>query len=386
MLTPTTIVRDFINHINWDKHLISIKGSRGVGKTTLMLQYIKLHYPPGSKTVLYCSLDSFYFSRYSLLELAEKFYLNGGRHLFIDEVHKYPMWKREVKQIYDEYPNLKMVISGSSLLSIRHGDADLSRRCFPYYMPGLSLREYLIFYKDIILPKYSLDTLIRDAATICYEVIAKCSPVAVFNEYCQIGYYPFYDGNKEDYYISIENVLNYIIEQELTTLEGVNPAYIRKIKVMVSVLANSLPFEVDITKLSKVLEINRETVMHYLTILNNADILNLLYSDLLSVKKMQKPDKIYLHNTNLLYALSNKIESGTVRETFAMSQLKPFHKIEYGKEKGDFLIDDKWRFEIGGSGKGFSQIAGEKDSFVFADNIENASGRKMPLWLLGFLY
>lgn len=386
MLTQTTIVREIIHNINWNKQLISIRGSRGVGKTTLMLQYIKLHYAPGSKEVLYCSLDSFYFTQHSILELAEQFYLNGGRHLFLDEVHKYPTWKSEVKQIYDDYPNLKIVVSGSSLLSIRKGDADLSRRCFPYYMPGLSLREYLIFYKNINLPKHSLDSLINNAPSICHEVLEKCSPVAMFNEYCQMGYYPFFDGNKEDYYISIENVVNYIIEQELPTLEGVNPAYIRKIKVLVSVLANSLPFEVDITKLSKTLEINRETVMHYLNVLNNGDIISLLYSDLLSVKKMQKPDKIYLQNTNLLFALSNNIESGTIRETFTMSQLKPFHKIEYGKQKGDFLIDDKWRFEIGGTGKGFTQISGEKDSYVFADNIENASGRKLPLWLLGFLY
>lgn len=386
MLTPTTIVRDFINDINWNKQLISIKGSRGVGKTTLMLQYIKLHYERGSREVLYCSLDSFYFTQHSILELAEQFYLNGGRHLFLDEIHKYPDWKNEIKQIYDDYPDLRVVVSGSSLLSIRKGDADLSRRCFPYYMPGLSLREYMIFYKNIHFPRYSLTDILEKAPAICGKVLEKCSPVAMFNEYCRQGYYPFFDGNREDYYISIENVVNYIIEQELPILEGVNPAYVRKLKVMVSVIANSLPFEVDITKLSRVLEINRETVMHYLNLLNNSDILNLLYSDLLSVKKMQKPDKIYLQNTNLLYALSKKIDIGTMRETFAMSELSPNHKIEYGKEKGDFLIDGEVRLEIGGSGKGFSQISGEKNSYVFADNIERATGRKLPLWLLGFLY
>lgn len=386
-LTPTKIIRSIMDRINWSDHLISIRGSRGVGKTTLLLQYIKLNYPRGSRKALYCSLENFYFNNHTLLELAETFYINGGRHLLLDEVHKYPTWKEEIKEIFDNYPDLRVVVTGSSILHMIKGDADLSRRCLPFYMPGLSLREYLQFYKDINIDKHPLEEILLNAAEIAAEIRKHCSPVAMCKEYSRFGYYPFYNGNKEDYYLRIENVVNFIIEQELPLLSELKNGYVRKIKAMLSVLATSKPFEVDISKMSRMLELNRETVLSYLQLLEHADLLNFLYSDLTSVKKMQKPDKIYLSNSNLLFALSQGGgEEGNMRETFVMSQLKPFHRIEYGKQAGDFVIDGKWRIEIGGAGKGFSQIADLDDSFVFADNIEYVSGNKIPLWLLGFIY
>lgn len=373
--------------INWSDHLISIRGSRGVGKTTLLLQYIKLNYPRGSRKALYCSLENFYFNNHTLQELAETFYINGGRHLLLDEVHKYPTWKEEIKEIFDNYPDLRVVVTGSSILHMIKGDADLSRRCLPYYMPGLSLREYLQFYKDIMLDKHPLEEILRCAPKIAAEIRKHCSPVALYKEYSRFGYYPFYNGNRDDYYLRIENVVNFITEQELPLLSELKNGYVRKIKAMLSVLATSKPFEVDISKMAKMLELNRETVLSYLQLLERADLLNLLYSDLTSVKKMQKPDKIYLSNSNLLFALSQGGgEEGNMRETFVASQLKPFHRIEYGKQAGDFVIDGKWRLEIGGAGKGFSQISDLKDSYVFADNIEYVSGNKIPLWLLGFIY
>ena len=211
--TQTDIVRDTINRIHWDKRLIAIRGSRGVGKTTLLKQFIKLNYPAGSREVLYCSLDSMYFSNHTLLELAENFYLMGGKRLFLDEVHKYPTWSKEIKEIYDMYPSLQIVFTGSSLLNLLNADADLSRRCRPYYMPGLSFREFLKFYKGMNVPVCELEGLLRDANEICLEVNDKCRPQPLFEEYLQCGYYPFFDGNKEDYYIAIENVVNYITEQ-----------------------------------------------------------------------------------------------------------------------------------------------------------------------------
>lgn len=385
--TPVRIVRSMMEHINWDRQLISIRGSRGVGKSTLLRQYIKLNYPRGSREALYCSLDSFYFNNHTILELAETFYLHGGRHLFLDEVHKYSDWSSEIKEIYDSYPNLKIVVSGSSILHLLKGDADLSRRCLPYYMPGLSMREFLQFYKDITIAPCSLEDLLSDPYQIAARVREVCSPIAIMDEYCTHGYYPFYDGHDSDYYLQLENVVNYIVEQELPLLSDFKMGYVRKIKALLGVLSTSKPFEVDISKMAKLLEINRETVLSYIQILSKANLLNLLYSDLSSVKRMQKPDKIYLNNTNLLYALSeSRDDEGNRRETFVISQLSPFHKVEYGKEAGDFLVDSKWRFEIGGAKKGFSQIADIENSYVFADNIEYTSGNKLPLWLLGFLY
>lgn len=385
--TPVKIIRSVMDKVNWDDRLVSIRGSRGVGKTTLLLQYIKLHYPQGTRKALFCALDNFYFNNHSLLDLAESFYLNGGRHLFLDEVHKYANWQQEIKEIYDIYPDMRVVLTGSSIIQLIKGNVDLSRRCLPYYMPGLSLREYLCFYRDIELSYHTFEELINNAGQIAAEVRAVCSPVAIYNEYLKYGYYPFYNGNKEDYYLRIENVVNYIVEQELPLLADFRVAYVRKIKALLSVLASSKPFLVDISKLAKMLEINRETVLNYLQLLSKGDLLRLLYSDLTSVKKMQKPDKIFLHNPNLLHALSSEREDlGNMRETFAASQLGVNHTLEYGKEAGDFVVDKMWRIEIGGSAKGFSQIANVENSFVFADNIEYPSGNKLPLWLLGFLY
>lgn len=385
--TPMKIIRGMMTHINWNARMISIRGSRGVGKSTIMLQYIKMHYPPATRTALYCSLDGFYFNNHTILQLAEKFHLYGGRHLFLDEVHKYPNWERELKEIYDSYPDMRVVLSGSSILHLIKGDADLSRRYLPYYMPGLSLREYLQFYKDIQLPSYSLSELLEDAPAISSIIRDNCSPVREFNDYLKEGYYPFFNGNKDEYYLTIENVVNFIVEQELPMLSSLKPGYARKIKALLGILATSKPFEVDITKMSKMLELSRETVLAYLELLSKADLLKLLYSDLTSVKKMQKPDKIYLANTNLLTALSEKQQDeGNIRETFVVSQLMPMHTVEYGKEAGDFLIEGKWRMEVGGANKGFSQIANIPDSYVFADDIEFPSGHKLPLWLLGFLY
>lgn len=385
--TPMEIIRSMMDYINWNDRLISIRGSRGVGKTTLLLQYIKKNYPRGTREALFCSLDNFYFNNHTLLDLADTFYINGGRHLLLDEVHKYPSWKQEIKEIYDTYPDMRVVVTGSSILHLIKGDVDLSRRCLPYYMPGLSLREYLRFYKNIELPIFSLEDILEKGEEISSQIRALCSPVAILKEYLKYGYYPFYNGNNEDYYIRIENVINFIIEQELPLLADLKYGYTRKIKAMLGVLATAKPFEVDISKMSKMLELNRETVLSYLQLLSKADVLNLLYSDVFSVKKMQKPDKIYLTNPNLLHALSfNNTDEGNMRETFVMSQLKPFHRVEYGKEAGDFVINGKWRFEIGGAKKGFSQIANIEHSYVFADNIEYVSGNRYPLWLLGFSY
>lgn len=385
--TSTDIIRDLMHQVHWDNQLIAIRGSRGVGKTTLLLQYIKQHYPPGSREVLYCSLDSIYFSNHTLLDLADKFYMTGGKHLFLDEVHKYPTWSKEVKEIYDLYPTLKVVFSGSSLLNILNADADLSRRCLPYNLYGLSFREYLMFYKNIRIPIHTLEEVLANPTEICREVNEKCRPVQMFNEYLRQGYYPFYNGNREDYYINIENVVNLILEQEMPLLCGIDPAYVRKLKALLSVLSSSVPYEVDTTKLATVIGLSRNSLLAYLANMERAELLKLLYSDLYSVKKMQKPDKIYIQNPNLLYVLaSERVQTGTARETFVINQLSVKHEVEYGKKNGDFVVDRKYTFEVGGADKDFSQIADIPNSYVLADNMEYPVGHKLPLWIVGLIY
>ncbi|MCC8112562.1 MAG: AAA family ATPase [Bacteroidales bacterium] len=384
-LTPTEIVRPLMQTINWNRQLISIRGSRGVGKSTLMKQYVKLNYGLDSQEVLYCLLDNVYFTQHSILELAERFSMMGGKHLLLDEVHKYLGWSREIKEIYDNYPLLKVTISGSSLLNILNADADLSRRCRPYHMPGLSFREYLKFYHDLDFPSYTLSDIVDHPSEICAAVIEKIPPVKLFKEYLEVGYYPFFDGNKEDYKILLENSVNYILEQELPALRSVEIAYVRKIKALLRHCALSGPYEVDITKLSRALEISRNTVLTYLEYLSEAELLNLLYCDANSMKKMQKPDKIFLQNPNLLFIYSqlSKDNVGTLGETFAVNQLSRNHTVEYSKVKGDFLVDGKYLFEVGGEDKGFDQIADIPNSFVLADDREWAVGHKLPLWLIG---
>lgn len=386
-LTSTKIIRTLMTRINWSAQLIAIRGPRGVGKTTLMLQYIKQHYELSSKEVLYCTLDSVYFSSHSLIELVDSFYMNGGKHLLLDEVHKYPTWSKEIKEIYDMYPDLRVVISASSLLNILNSDADLSRRCIPYEMQGLSFREFLLFYKKIEFPAYTLEEMLASPDSICSQVNETCRPLPFFKEYLQYGYYPFYLRNQVDYYTSIEQIINFITETELPQLCGVDVSNVRKLKALLGILATSVPFEVDISKLATTIGIHRSTVINYLIYLERAKLLHLLYSDLLSVKRMQKPDKIYLDNPNLLYALaSHPVKIGTAREVFAVNQLSCLHEVEYGKKAGDFKVDGKYTFEIGGEDKNYQQIANLPNSYILADNMEMPYHCKLPLWLVGFLY
>ena len=380
------IIREIINDINWERQLVAIKGSRGVGKTTLMRQYIRKTYGTTAGKALYCVVDSMYFTTHTLLELAERFVLMGGEHLFLDEVHKYPKWSIEIKEIIDLYPQLRITFTGSSLIQILNADADLSRRVLSYTMEGLSFREFLHFYKGIQLPKYSLEEILANADNICAEVNAKCRPVKMFEEYLRVGYYPFYDGVEMEYYSRIENVANFIIDQEITTFCGVDPAFTRELKAMLLFLADNLPYEVNISKLASYLEINKNTVVNYMNAMERAELLHLVYCDNKSVTKMQKPDKIFIHNTNMLYALSSRLVTGTIRECFVVNQLSVNHTVEYSKNEGDFRIDGKVILEVGGNKKSFDQIADIPNSYILADDMEYPVGKKLPLWIVGMNY
>ncbi len=385
--TNTDIERGFMDTVNWSAPMLCIRGPRGVGKSTLIRQYIKQNYAPGSTEALYCSLDWVYFSQHSIIETAEQFYKLGGKLLVLDEVHKYENWSREVKEVAELYPQLQIVLSGSSFLKLLDGDTDLSRRCRGYDMPGLSFREYLKFYEGINLPTVTLPELLDSPRRLADKVNDACRPLQHFSNYLKYGYYPYYLTNPIDYYALIEQTISYVVDVEMPQLRSVLPSNCRKIKALINVLAQNLPFEVDITKLSSATQLQRNTVIEYLNHLRDSKILNLLYSDLVSVKKMQKPDKIYLENPNLLYAFANApVKIGTARECFAINQLSYNHIVEYGKTQGDFKVDGKWTFEIGGKGKTFSQIADLPDSYILADDIELPRGNKLPLWMIGFLY
>lgn len=387
--TPMSIIRQCGLEINWDTPLLALRGSKGVGKSTIMLQYIKQHYSISDRTVLYCSCDGAYFASHTLLDLVSQFYKNGGKHLFLDEIHKYPNWSREIKEIYDLYPSMRIVISGSSLLSLQEGDADLSRRCVNHDIQGLSFREFLHFYHGIDVPKYSLEQLLANPWPLVEEVNDKCRPLQYFQDYLQYGYYPYYLQLKNiiDYNTTIEQVVGYIVDDELPRICKVDVQNTRKIKALINILAISVPYEIDVKRLSIQSALQRTTVLEYFNYLNKANILNLLYSDYYNAKKMQKPDKILMDNSNMLYALASQpVNIGTVRETFAVNQLSRSHLVEYAKTSGDLRVDGKYVFEIGGADKDFAQIADMPDSYILADDIEYPSGNKLPLWIIGFLY
>lgn len=383
---PTDIIRETMNTINWEKQLVAIRGSRGVGKTTLMRQYIKQKYGISAGEALYCAMDSIYFTSHSLLDLAERFHQMGGKHLFLDEVHRYPTWSREIKEIVDLYPDLKITFTGSSLIQILNADADLSRRVLSYTMDGLSFREFLNFYKGIQIKKHTLDDILKNFDDICNEVNKLCRPLPLFEEYLRVGYFPFYDGNEEEYYSRIENVINFVVEQELTHFCGVDTANTRKIKALIQFLADTHPFELNISKLSARLELNKQTVLSYINSLGRAELLQLLYSDSKNITRLQKPDKIYLHDPNMFYALGYGDKIGTIRECFFVNQISTSHTVEYGKDKGDFVIDGKITIEVGGKDKTFEQVADMPDSYIMADRMEFAVGKKLPLWLAGMIY
>lgn len=380
------IVRDVSHSIAWEANLVGIRGSRGVGKTTMMRQYIRQTYGVNAGQVLYCVMDGMYFTNHSLLELAERFHMMGGKHLFLDEVHKYENWSREIKEVNDLYPDMKITFTGSSLLQILNADADLSRRVLSYTIEGLSFREFLLFYHGIEVPAYTLEEILNNYDAICEEVNSKCSPQKMFEEYLRVGYYPFYDGEDLQYYSRIENVVSYIIDQEMPYFCGIDSAFTRKIKALLLYLADNIPFEINIAKLSSYLELNKTTVLSYLNCLQRAELLHLLYSDNKSVTKMQKPDKIYLHNPNILNVLAHEPKIGTIRECFVVNQLASKHTVEYGKCQGDFKVDGRWIFEVGGKDKSFDQIADLPNSFILADSIEFAIGKKLPIWIVGMLY
>ena len=386
---PMEFTRGLMDQINWNTRLIGIKGPKGVGKSTLMQQYIKKNFKDGDRHVLYCSADAGYFAEHTLVDTATRFVQTGGTNLFIDEIHKYDNWSRELKEIYDLFRNLRVVVSGSSLIRFNDGQADLSRRLVEYEMPGLSFREYLWFETGIKIEPVTLGQLLDDPAGFCLGIVRQLRPLEHFGNYLKAGYYPFYFEEKGVYQNKVQGVVNYIIESELTAHRNLKVGNTRKVKALLQVLSQIVPYQVDISKISRNIGIQRPTTLKYMKNLEEAKLIRRLFTNLETTGDLQKPDKILLDNPNLIYTLSSeKPEIGTVRECFLCNQLAGAgHRVEYGGMKtGDFRIDGCRVIEVGGPDKGFSQVKGEKEGYVAADGIESAVFRKIPLWAFGFLY
>lgn len=377
--------RPLENEIEWEEQLIGIKGARGVGKTTFLLQYIKAKFG-FDKSALYVSMDDIRFTQKNLVELAEEFLNRGGKHLFIDEIHKYPNWSQELKNIYDSYPELKVVFTGSSILHIHGGSADLSRRAVVYYMKGLSFREYLQIETKEKFNKITLNELLANHEEIVREITTRIKPLAYFDDYLRYGYYPYYLQSKKTYHNKLAGTINLILEIDLPYLMNVDLKYVYKLKKLLYILATQVPFAPNITNLAGSLEISRQSVLAYLDYLQNAELIYLLKEKGKSYSVLAKPDKIYLNNSNLLFALAaENTDKGNLRETFFYNQLKQAHTVE-SSPKGDFLIDGKFTFEVGGKNKKFNQIKTVKNSYLAVDDMESGINNKIPLWLFGFLY
>jgi len=384
--TQTNFVRSVMFQINWEARLIGLKGARGVGKTTLLLQFIKLRLLNEIDSTLYVSLDNIWFAEHKLTDLVDIFVKKGGKYLFLDEVHKYPNWSIEIKNIYDDYPEIKIVFTGSSLLEILNARADLSRRAVIYSMQGLSFREYLNIELNIDLKSLTLVEIINQHSDISREIASKIKPLQHFDLYLQNGYYPFYKEIPNLYYSRLEEVINMVLEIELPQLRNVNVAYVSKLKQLMYIVSESAPFTPNISKISERIGVNRETLLGYLFYLNEAHLLFSTYKDAKGITLLQKPDKLYLENTNLMYALNGQsVSIGNARETFFANQLRYSHLIEIAKQS-DFLVDGKFTFEIGGKNKNKTQIEGLQDAYVALDDIEYGFENKIPLWIFGFLY
>ena len=378
----TTYKRYLFSKIDFNEKLIGIIGARGVGKTTLLLQYLKENPLPLNKK-LYINVEFLEYSFLKLFEFAEEFEKRGGKLLVIDEIHKYPDFEKELKLIYDTL-NLQVIFTGSSAIKLEHSKADLSRRAIIYKMNNLSFREFLELKNKSNFSSFSLEEILKNHIEIAFEITSKIKPFEFFEEYLKMGAYPFYFENKNTYYLKLQESINATIEYDLPFVFDIKPLNTIKLKQLVYLICSSEPFELNITKLASKIGINRNTLYQYLYYLHRGDIFILLDSKTRGDNIFVKPQKVYLNNTNLNYCYCETQQIGTIRETFFANQLFEYNLLY--PNKGDFLVDNKYIFEIGGKNKTKKQIKDIENSFIVQDDIEIGSERVIPLWLFGFLY
>lgn len=375
--TPIDLVRYKYGEIEWNGHALGLVGPRGVGKSTMLLQYIKKNLDLND--TLYVSADYLYFASHTLVDLADRFYKMGGKHLFIDEIHKYEGWSTEIKQIFDSYSDLQLIISGSSILEITKGMADLSRRVPIYEMQGLSFREYLHLFHGIRMDVVSMENLLNHE----YAIPGVEHPLPLFHDYLRRGYYPF--GRDAAYDMELMQVVAQTMESDIPLYLNTNVSVGRKLKQLLMVVSESVPFKPVMQKLADVTGINRNYIQDYLTYMERAGMIAQLRDAVGGLRGLGKAEKVYLDNTNLIYVLSPKrADIGNVRETFFMNQMRVIGDVTCSPVS-DFMMDGM-TFEIGGRKKGQKQISDVKDGYVVKDGIETGYANVIPLWAFGLMY
>lgn len=380
----TNFMRYLYAKINWDARIIGIKGARGVGKTTMLLQHILLSYDDVDKTI-YASLDDLWFANHSLLDLVDWADQHGIMRLYLDEVHRYEKWAETLKNIYDNYPDMGIVYTSSSLLQMDNANVDLSRRQTTYTLYGLSFREYLAFEGIMDVPAISFDDLLSQHVRYAMKIVKEVKVAAHFEAYLQHGYYPFYKEAGIDYPSRLRETVMVVIENDLPAVESMSFETIQKVKKLVMIISERVPFEPNMSELWKQLSTNNDLGLKMLYALDKAKILSLLTSKAKNYKYLYKPDKIFLGNTNLMHVLCPNVDKGNERETYFNSQLSVLRDLKY-PPKGDFLVDGKYLFEVGGRKKSFEQIADIPNSFLAVDDTEVGYGNRIPLWMFGFTY
>lgn len=382
--TTLTFKRYLYYKINWNVRLIGIKGERGVGKTTLILQHLK-ESVQNIDEAMYLSLDNLWFNDNSLSELVELLYTHGVRIIYFDEVHKCKNWLTYLKNFYDDYPDLKIVYTASAMLQMDYSLADLSRRQSLYTLYGLSFREYLEYCNVINIPAIQLTELLKNHGSYAMQFTSQIPILKYFDEYLKRGYYPYFKEVGEDYFLRVSDSARAVIETDMPAVENISYTSVEKIKKLLMVIAQGVPFEVNLTRLAEQMESTRDQTLKMLSLLGRASLLNIFGEKIRDYKHLTGPKKIYLGNTNLMHALGDDVTEGTARETFFANQLESVAEITIPKD-GDFLVDGQYLFEVGGRKKSFRQIADIPDSYLAIDDIDVGFGARIPLWLFGCLY
>lgn len=375
--------RFLFNKIDFSERLIGVLGSRGIGKTTLLLQY--LHSIFKEKKTLYIMADHPRVLELGLFNIADEFQKKGGEVLIIDEIHKIKNFEIDLKLIYDSFFSLNVVFTGSNAVAIDNAKVDLSRRAIIYRLPVLSFREFLELETDERFDAISLENILDNHTIHALEILTKIKPFAYFEEYLKKGAYPFYATSKTSYIQKLLNASMQILETDLPMIYTIDHDKINSLKKMMVMLCQSEPYDINISKLCGAVELNQRTLYKYLGILQAAGLIRILGAKSSGISIISKPEKLYLDNTNLFSILCDSLKIGTLRETFFASSVSYEHNINYPKS-GDFILDEKYTFEIGGRDKSFKQIKDVKQGFVVADDIEIGIDNKIPLWLFGFIY
>ena len=372
-----SFTRYLYSEINWRNRLVGLVGPRGVGKTTLVLQHIKQQLNPAE--TLYVTAEDFYFANNRLVDLADRFAKLGGKYLFIDEIHKYPDWSKELKLIYDYHSSLNVVFTGSSVLDIKKGSADLSRRAVVYHMQGLSFREYLALFHDIESSLYSLSEIINHQVALPQIP----HPLPLFANYLESGYYPF--AKEDDYDLRLRQIINQTLESDIPLYANMNVATGRKLKQLLSIISRSVPFKPNMSKIAEILGISRNNMADYLMYIEEAGLIAQLRDNTGGIRGLGKVDKVYLDNTNLIFNLADDINNkGNIRETFFLNQTRVKHQVT-SSTTTDFCIGEL-SFEIGGRNKGLQQLKSVDNGYVVKDDIEIGYLNTIPLWHFGLMY